>query len=123
MPPALSRKLKRRSKTMAQAALALLVFLVGIALIAFAFKLAYDLFTVPPQVAVAGSDDQPMELNATVNNLGRILTKTLLLVVMAFIGSLVANQGIKLYSRPAARPSNKPATPPKSPSKETENET
>ncbi len=97
MKPIPDRQFTKRA---GHAAVGLLTFFVGIVLIAFAFKLAYDLFAIPPDIAVASSESEPLKLDVTVKSLITILVRILLLVVMAGIGSMVATRGIKLYSQP-----------------------
>ena len=93
------RFLKQRQMNTGNAAIALLVFLAGILLIGFTFAQAYEMFRVAPDVAVGGPEKQVLNIEGTVNNLVGIIKNVLLLVVMAVIGSVVASQGIKLYTR------------------------
>lgn len=78
--------------------LGLLVFLGGIALLLFTFRSAYEMFTVPPVRALGIVKNQPVDLGSASSNLVGSLLKVLLLIVMALVGSLVANRGIQLYT-------------------------
>ncbi len=76
----------------------LVVFLVGVGLIFFAFKLAYDMFTVPPTLAMDIKPGAPVALDKAANGLYQVVVKVVVLVIMAGIGSAAANKGIKLYA-------------------------
>ena len=101
--PLLSSARRRRGS----AALGLLVFLVGVALIGFSFKLAYDLFLTPPEVAMRVTPGQPINIDQTAASLTQLVVRILILAVMAGLGSMIANRGIRLY---AARPAPATAT-------------
>lgn len=110
-PPAINAR-KNRCQ-IGNAVVGLLVFLVGVALVVFAFKLAYEQFSVAPQVAVAGSSKEPLNLNGAVTNITQVVKNVLLLIVMAVIGSIVASAGVKLYSNhhkpsPKSKPQKTP---------------
>ncbi len=92
------------------AALGLLVFLVGVALIGFSFKLAYDLFLTPPEVAMRVTPGQPINIDQTAASLTQLVVRILILAVMAGLGSMIANRGIRLY---AARPAPAQVAEPK----------
>lgn len=92
------------------AALGLLVFLVGVALIGFSFKLAYDLFLTPPEVAMRVTPGQPINIDQTAASLTQLVVRILILAVMAGLGSMIANRGIRLY---AARPAPPKVAEPK----------
>jgi hypothetical protein len=89
----------------------LLVFLAGIGLIGFTFYLAYDLFTTPPQTTVGIEVGKPMNLSGAAGSLLTVVVRIVMLAVMAVLGSVVANRGVRLYA--AARPMPHGAPPPK----------
>lgn len=86
--------------------LGILVFLAGISLLGVTFDLAYKLYTVPPEQALKLNGQKAIDLAATGGSFVGILVKTILLIVMGFVSSLIANRGIHLYSHSLmARPS------------------
>lgn len=88
----------------------ILVFLVGVGILGFTFREAYQLFSVPPgQQIGTGADGSPLNLNQAGNEVFRLLTRILLLFVMCVIGSLVANRGIKMYQGSRPHPSREGA--------------
>ncbi|MCU0316139.1 MAG: hypothetical protein MUC92_06060 [Fimbriimonadaceae bacterium] len=99
----------------------LLTFMIGLSMIALAFKLAYDLFMIPPQVAMQIEPGKPIEVSRAANSLVEVLVRLLLLVVMAGFGSMVANRGIKLYASGGLVP-GQVRTPAASPAKSEERE-
>lgn len=72
-------------------------FVGGIALLVVTFRLAFDMFSVPPEQALGISKDRAIDLARTGESLATIVTRIVLLLVMAGVGSMVANRGIKLY--------------------------
>lgn len=78
--------------------LGILVFVGGVALILLVFKLAYDLFTVPPQQALGIVKGQPLDPATTGGNLSALFVKVLLLTAMGLMGSWIASRGIGLYA-------------------------
>jgi hypothetical protein len=99
--------------------LGILVFLGGIALLLQTFKLAYDMFAVPPSEALGVKDAKVLEPVAVGNSLAAIAVRIVLLLIMGIVGSLVANKGVALYfhscdhthhprlkTEPAAEPSD-----------------
>lgn len=97
----------------------LAIFLLGVGLVVFAFKLAYDLFTVPPSLALDIKFGEPLDINDSLESTYSVLIRVILLIVMTIIGSVVANRGIKLY---AASSDPKPPIPKKSKGSEPEGE-
>ena len=81
----------------------LLTFLVGLALIVFAFKLAYDIFIVPPRLALEMKPGQPVEIGKAADGMFQVVVRVIVLVAMAGFGSMVANRGIKLYAAERGR--------------------
>ena len=76
----------------------LLTFLGGVGLIVVTFMLARDMFTTDPREALGIKDGEVLDVNAALVAALNILRDVILLVVMAGIGSIVANRGIKLYA-------------------------
>lgn len=78
--------------------LGLIVFLAGVALLAFTFNLAYQMFMVPPSDALGVKKDQPLDLGLAGQSFVGVLIKVLMLVVMGFVGSMIANRGVTLFT-------------------------
>lgn len=78
--------------------LGILVFLGGVALILLTFRLAYDMFTVPPAQAMGVKPGKPINFEAAGVSLATIFVRILLLIVMALMGSWIANRGVHLYA-------------------------
>jgi hypothetical protein len=78
--------------------LGLMVFLGGVALLLLTFRMAYDLFTSPPTAVLGLRPDKPVDLGSAGSNLVQALFRVIALIIMALVGSLVANRGIQLYS-------------------------
>lgn len=87
----------------------LLTFVFGVAMIVIAFKLAYDLFQVPPEVRLKIEPDEPIQLSQAASTFMEVLVRILMLVVMAGFGSMVANRGVKLYASKNAGQKSAPA--------------
>lgn len=92
-----------RRRDALSAVFGLLTFLVGLALILVAFKLAYDLFTVPPRLALDIKPGEPIAIGKAADGMFQVVVKVVLLVAMAAFGSMVANRGIKLYAAEQGR--------------------
>ena len=82
--------------------LGILTFLGGVGLLLLTFRLAYDLFTVPPTDALGLRGAKELNVATAGNSVTALLMRILLLFVMGFVGSMVANRGISLYT--ASRP-------------------
>lgn len=80
------------------AGVGILVFFFGIALLVLVFRLAYDLFTVPPSSALGLQKGKELDLAKAGDSAASLILKIVLLIVMAFVGSAVANRGISLYT-------------------------
>jgi hypothetical protein len=76
----------------------LAVFLAGVGLLALTFKLAYEEFSVPHSQNLGLVKGQAFDGVATGGKALDILVRLGVLLVMAILGSLVANKGIGLYS-------------------------
>ncbi len=78
--------------------LGILVFLGGVALLLITFRLAYDMFQVPPEKALNLIPGKTLDINSTGVSAVNLLVRVLLLVVMGLVSSFVANRGISLYT-------------------------
>lgn len=96
--PDLRPELVASRRTTGSALLGLVVFLFGIAMIALAFKLAFDLFSVPPELRLNIRQGEPIDGGQAASTILQLVVRVLMLVVMAGFGSMVANRGIKLYA-------------------------
>jgi len=76
----------------------ILVFLAGVALLGVAFKIAFDMFQIPPAQMFEMEQGKPIEINAVAPKLMSVVVRILLLLVMAVVGGMVANRGIRLYA-------------------------
>lgn len=83
--------------------LGIFVFLGGVALLVFTFKLAYDMFAVPPQDVLGIKPKQPLDLGVAGSSFAGVIIRVLLLAVMGLMGSLIANRGISLFAGSGAR--------------------
>lgn len=76
----------------------ILVFLAGVALLLFAFKLAYDMFHVDPSQLFSLKPGKPIDFSEVLPKLLGVVIRVLLLLVMAAVGGMIANRGIRLYA-------------------------
>lgn len=76
----------------------LAIFLGGIALLYTVFKQALDLFGTPPRVQLNVQPGKPIEIGTAFNAIMGVIVKILLLVLMTWLGSVIANRGVYLYS-------------------------
>jgi|CXWL01.1.fsa_nt_gi hypothetical protein len=90
--------------------LGFLTFVSGICLLLFTFKLAFELFSVPPEQAVGIAKDKAVDFAQAGQSLVAVLVRIVLLLVMAGVGSMIANRGIKLYvsARAMVMPTSEP---------------
>lgn len=77
--------------------LGIAVFLGGIGLLLETFKLAFEMFSVPPRNALGLSTAKVFEPIAVGNSLTAIVVRIVLLLIMGVVGSLIANKGVALY--------------------------
>lgn len=75
----------------------ILTFLGGIALLAGTFAWAYGLFSLPPEQAIGIRQGKTLDLNEAGRSGMVLLFRLALLLTMCFVGSVIANRGIKLY--------------------------
>jgi hypothetical protein len=78
--------------------LGMLVFLGGIGLLLLTFRLAYEMFAVPPEDALHVGKGQVLDWALAGQSFAVLILRVLLLVVMGLTASFIANRGIKLYS-------------------------
>lgn len=86
----------------------MLTFLGGVALLLLTFRLAYDLFTVPPADALGLKGAKELDAAKAGNSLTALLVRIALLFVMGFVSSLIANRGITLYAHSRAHREPRP---------------
>jgi hypothetical protein len=70
----------------------------GLAILYTVFKEAWSLFKTPPNVALNVQPGKPIDLASAFNAIVGVVVKIILLVIMAWLGSVIANRGIFLYS-------------------------
>lgn len=74
------------------------VFLVGVGLVVWVFSQAFDLFTKAPQLNLGIEPGRPIDFGVVGINFARLLIRILVLVLMAGIGSALANRGARMYA-------------------------
>jgi hypothetical protein len=77
----------------------LAIVLGGMAILYSVFREALHLFTTPPAVWLNVKPGQPIELSSAFNSVFGVVLKVILLVIMAWLGSVITNRGIFLYSQ------------------------
>lgn len=77
----------------------LAIVLGGMAVLYSVFREALHLFTTPPGVWLNVKPGQPIELASVFNSIFGVVLKVILLVIMAWLGSVITNRGIFLYSK------------------------
>jgi hypothetical protein len=88
---------KVRHREFVGSALGLLIFGAGVGLLILTFKLAFDLFTMPPDKTLGLSTKKVLDFASAGDSAAGLLLRIILLLVMAGVGSMVANRGIALY--------------------------
>jgi len=76
----------------------LAIFLGGIAILYTVFRHALELFTTPPRVELKVQPGKPIEVASAFNSIMGVVVKIILLVLMTWLGSVIANRGVFLYS-------------------------
>lgn len=94
----INSRAREKNGSISASVLGIVIFLVGVALLAFTFKLAYDMFVVPPDRALGVLPNQPLDLGMAGQSLVSVLIKVLMLAVMGLMGSLIANRGVSLFA-------------------------
>lgn len=79
-------------------AIGIAVFLGGIGLLVFVFRLAFDMFSVPTSTSLDLHKGKPLDLTAAGTSLTAIILRIFLLLIMGLVGSWIANRGITLYT-------------------------
>lgn len=79
--------------------LGLAIFLGGIAILCVVFSEALALFRTPPKVELKLQPGKPLDVASAFNSVVGVIMKVLLLIVMAWLGSMIANRGVHLYSQ------------------------
>jgi hypothetical protein len=82
--------------------LGLAVFLVGVGLLLLTFKLAFNMFSIPPEKALNLKDANTIELGTVGSTLTGLVKQILLLIVMALTGSLLGSKGVHMYTESRA---------------------
>lgn len=100
---------KTQRGSVSAAVLGIVVFLAGVGLLAFTFNLAYTMFSAPVEHAVGADGKATLDLAKAGQSLIGVLTRILMLIVMALLGSLIANRGISLFAGSRVQP--KDSTP------------
>lgn len=78
--------------------LGLLVFLIGVGLVGWTFYQAWLLFGKAPELNLGIAKGKPIDFGVVLINLSQLVIRVLLLIVMAAIGSILANRGVRMYS-------------------------
>ncbi len=71
----------------------------GMAILYTVFREAMRLFATPPYVAVNVTPKQPIDVPSAFNSIFGVILKVILLIIMAWLGSVITNRGIFLYSQ------------------------
>ncbi|MBI1331886.1 MAG: hypothetical protein JST12_18015 [Armatimonadetes bacterium] len=85
----------------------LAIFLGGIAILYTVFSQALELFRTPPRVELTVQPGKPVELASAFNGMMGVIVKILLLILMTWLGSVIANRGIFLYGHSRGRTGRK----------------
>lgn len=67
-------------------------------MILFAFKLAFDLYQVPPAMRIDAVAGRPIDLTRAGETLTQTIIRIVVIAVMAALGGVVANRGISMYA-------------------------
>ena len=89
----------------------MLVFLGGVGLLLLTFKLAFEMFSVPPDQALPLKSGDTMQIPLVASTVTGLVFRILLLIVMAMVGSFIANRGIHLYTESHRHAKPTPAPP------------
>lgn len=83
--------------------IATITFVVGIGLIGVAFWRAWAFLDTPLNVTAKIQPDQIVDTQATLNGVADAVIKILGLALLAWLGGLIANRGIKLFETSMGR--------------------
>lgn len=86
----------------------LLTFLGGVAMLVGTFVIAWSLFQAPPEQALGIQPKRALDVDSVARTALGLAYRIVLLVLMSFLASLVANRGIKLYSTARSGPHERP---------------
>lgn len=78
--------------------LGVLVFLGGLAILAFVFYIAYRLYGTPLSTLLNASDQTVTRLQRLLDVGVTVIIRILFLVLMTIIGSIITNRGIQMYA-------------------------
>jgi len=67
-------------------------------LLLLTFRLAYDMFEVPPRDALNIGQEKVLNPASVGNSLTVIIVRIVLLLIMGVVGSLIANRGVSLFT-------------------------
>lgn len=88
--------MKSPSKTLG-ALLGILVFLAGVGLLAYVFSEAVRIFQVPAHLTLGLEPGKPVDFSKAGDAIFALITRVIVLLVMCFVASVIANRGIKMY--------------------------
>lgn len=71
----------------------------GMAILYSVFREALHLFATPPAVAFNLEAKKPIDVPSAFNSIFGVILKVILLIIMAWLGSVITNRGIFLYSQ------------------------
>ena len=75
------------------------IFLLGIGILFTVFSQALSLFGTPPKVEMQVQPGKPIEISSAFNGMMGVVVTVVLLILMTWVGSVIANRGIYLYSQ------------------------
>jgi len=89
---------KRPSNSTTGAFFGAVAFLAGLGLLFYTFKLAYDQFNIPPETSLHIPPGKALDTTIAVQSFAGLIIRVLLLIVMAIVGAMITNRGIKMYT-------------------------
>ncbi len=78
--------------------LGVIVFLAGVTVIGLALWQAWQLFSLTPRDSLGLETGKPIDFGSVLQHFGQVLIRILLLVLIAGIGSTLANRGARMYA-------------------------
>ncbi|MCX7801021.1 MAG: hypothetical protein N2109_11845 [Fimbriimonadales bacterium] len=75
----------------------ILVFLLGVGLLLYTFRLALDILAVSPREAIGLKSGEPADIVRSGQNFLGLVQNVLVLTLMAAVGGLVSARGVRLY--------------------------
>ncbi len=106
-----------QSRNVSGQLIGLLTFLGGVGLLLLTFKLAYELFQMPPAQVLGFKEEEVLDVNNAGRSAMALLFRVIVLLLMSVLGSVIANRGIRLYQaalgeiKPAKVEEPTPSTP------------